>query len=71
MTVRKVIGLLVALCGILIGALLTGSIMVILLAYWDAAETGGTAGRVNLVVTAALGAVLGYGIYRLGRWIAR
>lgn len=71
MTARKLIGLLIAIIGIVIGAFLTGATAVILAGYWDAKETGGWEGRINLLVTAALGALLGYGIYRLGRRIAR
>jgi hypothetical protein len=70
-TFRKLIGISIAFCGILLGAMLTGSMLVILLAYWSATETGGTEGRVNLLASAAIGALIGYGIYRLGRRIAR
>lgn len=71
MTIRKLIGLLVALFGVVLGAALTGFTTIILLGYWNAHETGGWEGRINLLLTAALGALLGYGIYRLGRRIAR
>jgi hypothetical protein len=70
-TIGKVIGLLMALFGVLLGAALTGFTTIILLGYWNAKEAGGWEGRINLLVTAALGALLGYGIYRLGRRIAR
>jgi membrane protein DedA with SNARE-associated domain len=68
---RKLIGLLLATIGILIGAFLSGSTAVILLGYWNAKETGGWEGRSVLLVSAALGALLGYAIHRHGRRIAR
>ena len=45
MTAKKLIGLLVATIGILIGAFLSGSTAVILAGYWNAKETGGWEGR--------------------------
>lgn len=71
MTTRKLLGFLIAILGIAIGAFLSGTTAVILAAYWDAKETGRWEGRINLLVTAAFSALLGYGIYRLGRRIAR
>lgn len=71
MTAKKLIGLFLATIGILIGAFLSGSTAVILAGYWNAKETGGWEGRSVLIVSAALGALIGYGIYRLGRRIAR
>lgn len=68
---RRLIGLVVAILGIAIGAFLSGTTAIILMGYWNAKETGGWDGRINLLVAAALGALLGYGIYRLGRRIAR
>ncbi len=68
---RRLIGLMVAILGIAIGAFLSGTTAIILMGYWNAPETGGASGRINLLVAAALGALLGYGIYRLGRRIAR
>jgi hypothetical protein len=70
-TAKKLIGLLIATLGIAIGAFLSGVTAVILVGYWDAKETGGWEGRMNLLVTAAVGALIGYAIYRLGRRIAR
>jgi chromate transport protein ChrA len=70
MTVRKIIGILVALIGILIGALLSGTMLLILLAYWGAPENPGSEGNIVLGLSAALGALIGYGIYKLGRKIA-
>ncbi len=71
MTARKLLGFLIAVLGIAIGAFLSGSTAVILVGYWDAKETGGWDGRMTLLATAAIGALIGYGIYRLGRFIAR
>lgn len=71
MTAKKIIGLLVATIGILIGAFLSGSTAVILAGYWNAKETGSWEGRSVLLLSAALGALIGYAIYRLGRRIAR
>jgi membrane protein DedA with SNARE-associated domain len=70
-TARKLLGFLVAILGIAIGAFLSGTTAIILAGYWDAKETGGWDGRINLLAAAVLGALLGYGIYRLGRRIAR
>src|SRR5581483_7764956 len=70
-TARKLLGFLIAVLGIAIGAFLSGSTAVILVGYWDAKETGGWDGRMTLLATAAIGALIGYGIYRLGRFIAR
>jgi hypothetical protein len=71
MTIRKVIGLLIALFGILLGAAMSGFTAIITLGYWNAKETGGWEGRINLLATIAFSILLGYGIYLLGRRIAR
>jgi hypothetical protein len=71
MTFRRLAGFLVVAVGILIGAFWSGSTAVILAGYWDAKETGGWNGRLILLFSAALGAGVGYGLYRLGRRIAR
>jgi len=71
MTIRKLIGLLIVLFGILLGAALTSFSAIITLGYWNAHETGGWEGRINLLAMTIFGALLGYGIYRLGRRIAR
>jgi hypothetical protein len=70
-TLKRLIGFVIAVFGILLGAFMSGSTAVILAGYWDAKETGGWEGRSILLVSAALGALTGYGIYRLGRRIAR
>jgi energy-converting hydrogenase Eha subunit B len=70
MTARKIIGILVALVGILIGAILSGTMLLILLAYWGAPENPGSEGNIVLGLSAALGALIGFGIYKLGRKIA-
>jgi energy-converting hydrogenase Eha subunit B len=70
MTARKIIGILVALVGILIGAILSGTMLLILFAYWGAPENPGSEGNIVLGLSAALGALIGFGIYKLGRKIA-
>ena len=70
MIIRKVIGLLVALLGILIGAALSVGSIMLMLAYWGAKENPGSEGNIVLGLMALLGAAIGYGIYRLGRKIA-
>jgi energy-converting hydrogenase Eha subunit B len=67
---RKIIGILVCLLGILIGAVLSGTFIVIMIAYWGAPENPGSEGNIVLGLSAALGALIGYGIFKLGRKIA-
>jgi hypothetical protein len=67
----RVAGLLIAILGVLLGLVLTIPSLILTLAYWNAAETGGNEGRAILVTMILLGAGIGYGIYRLGRWIAK
>ena len=71
MTARKIIGLIVCLIGILTGAVLSGVMLIILLAYWGAPENPGYEGNVVLGISAAIGALIGFGIFKLGRWIAK
>ena len=70
MTVRKVIGLLIALLGVVIGAILSGSMLILLFAYYGAPENPGSEGNIVLGISALFGALIGYGIYKLGRKIA-
>lgn len=70
MSARKIIGLLVCLLGILVGAVLSGMFIIIMLAYWGAPENPGSEGNIVLGISAALGALIGFGIYKLGRKIA-
>ncbi len=70
MTARKIIGILVCLIGILVGAALSGMFIIIMLAYWGAPENPGSEGNIVLGISAALGALIGFGIYKLGRKIA-
>ena len=70
MAIRKIIGIIVCLIGILIGAALSGTMLLLLFAYYGAPENPGNEGNIVLGVSAALGALLGYGIYKLGRKIA-
>lgn len=71
MTARKIIGLIVCLIGILTGAVLSGVMLIILLAYWGAPENPGYEGNIVLGISAAIGALIGFGIFKLGRWIAK
>jgi len=68
--IRKIIGIIVCLIGILIGAALSGTMLLLLFAYYGAPENPGNEGNIVLGLSAALGALLGYGIYKLGRKIA-
>jgi hypothetical protein len=67
---RKIIGIIVCLLGILVGAVLSGMFIIIMLAYWGAPENQGAEGNIVLGISALLGALIGYGIYKLGRKIA-
>jgi hypothetical protein len=71
MTARKIIGFLIATLGILLGIGLSIPGIILAGAYWNAAETGGNEGRAVLVLMIVFGFLIGYGIYRLGRRIAR
>jgi hypothetical protein len=68
--VRKIIGILVCLIGILTGAVLSGMFIIIMLAYWGAPENPGSEGNIVLGISALFGAAIGFGIYKLGRKIA-
>jgi hypothetical protein len=70
MTIRKIIGILICLIGILTGAALSGLSIIIMLAYWGAPENQGSEGNIVLGLMALMGAAIGYGIYRLGRKVA-
>jgi succinate dehydrogenase/fumarate reductase cytochrome b subunit len=67
---RKIIGILVCLIGILIGAVLTTLCIGIALAFWGAPENPGQQGNMVWGIAALIGALIGFGIYKLGRWIA-
>jgi hypothetical protein len=67
---RKIIGILICLIGILVGAALSGSFIMLMLAYWGAPENPGSEGNIVLGISAVLGALAGFGIYKLGRKIA-
>ena len=71
MTARRLIGFLVAIAGILVGIALSIPGILLTGAYWNAPETGGNAGRAVLIGMILLGFALGFGLYKLGRWIAR
>ncbi len=70
MTARKIIGLLVCLIGVLVGAALSGTMLMLFFAYYGAPENPGSQGNVVLGFGAAIGVLIGFGIYRLGRRIA-
>jgi hypothetical protein len=67
---RKIIGILVCLLGVLVGAALSGMSIMIVLAYWGAPENPGQEGNIVWGIVALVGAAIGYGIYKLGRKIA-
>lgn len=70
MTARKIIGLLVCLIGVLVGAALSGTMLMLFFAYYGAPENPDSQGNVVLGLGAAIGVLIGFGIYRLGRRIA-
>jgi hypothetical protein len=70
MTARKIIVLLVCLIGVLVGAALSGTMLMLFFAYYGAPENPGSQGNVVLGLGAAIGVLIGFGIYRLGRRIA-
>jgi chromate transport protein ChrA len=70
MTARKIVGLLVCLVGVLVGAALSGTMLMLFFAYYGAPENPGSQGNVVLGLGAAIGVLIGFGIYRLGRRIA-
>jgi chromate transport protein ChrA len=70
MTARKIVGLLVCLVGVLVGAALSGTMLMLFFAYYGAPDNPGSQGNVVLGLGAAIGVLIGFGIYRLGRRIA-
>jgi hypothetical protein len=70
MTARKFLGFLIAISGIALGAFLTGVTAILVTGYWTG-EHPGTGNRPVLIAAAAIGALIGYGLYRLGRRIGR
>ena len=66
--VSRVIGWLVAAAGIFFAAGVGGFGAMIMLGYWN---YEGAEGRSILALTALVSILIGYGIYRLGRRIAR
>jgi len=67
-TIRKIIGIVIAAFGILFALSVGGFSAIIMLGYW---QHENTEGRLNLAGMVALSLLVGYGIYRLGRRIAR
>lgn len=70
MTARKIIGLVVCLVGILVGAALSATMMALFFAYYGAPENPGSEGNIVLGLGAAIGVLLAFGLYKLGRKIA-
>lgn len=71
MTARRIIGFAIAVFGILLGVALSIPGIILTGAYWNAQETGGWEGRSILLLMIAFGFLIGFGIYKLGRRIAR
>jgi hypothetical protein len=71
MTARRITGFLLAVFGILLGVALSIPGIILTGAYWNAPETGGNAGRAVLIGMIALGFVIGFGLFKLGRRIAK
>ncbi|HVT55497.1 MAG TPA: hypothetical protein VHD34_05555 [Xanthobacteraceae bacterium] len=71
MTTRKLLGLLVAVAGIIGGAFFTALAGLLSAGYWNEALTARVENRAGLLAIAVIGALAGYGIYRIGRSIAR
>jgi len=69
-TARKIIGLLVAILGIATGAFLSGIAAILFTAYLTEPHSAGSGGLPQ-IAAAGIGALIGYGLYRLGRYIAR
>jgi chromate transport protein ChrA len=69
-TARKIIGLLICFVGILVGAALSGMMLLLFFAYYGAPENSGSEGNIVLGLGAAVGVLIGFGIYKLGRKIA-
>lgn len=65
---RRLIGWIVALAGVAFALGVGGFGALIMLGYWD---YEGAEGRAVLAVTVLISLLIGYGIYRLGRRIAR
>lgn len=68
---RKLIGLAVCLIGIVVGAVLSATMMVLFFAYYAAPENPGSKGNIVLGLGAAIGVLIGFGIYKFGRRIAK
>jgi hypothetical protein len=68
---RKLLGLLIAVAGIAAGAFSTALAGLLFAGYWNEALTARVENRASLLVLALIGALASYGIYRIGRVIAR
>jgi len=65
---RRVIGAAIATFGIIVGLSVGAFAAIVMLGYWDYENAEG---RTVLVVAVLLCLLVGYGTYKLGRWIAR
>jgi hypothetical protein len=66
--IRKIIGFAIAAGGILFALSVGGFSAIVMLGYWAHENTEG---HLNLAGMVAFSLLVGYGIYRLGRRIAR
>jgi ABC-type sulfate transport system permease component len=66
--IRKMIGFVIAAAGILFALSVGGFSAIIMLGYW---QSENIEGRLNLTGMVVVSLLIGYGIYRLGRRIAR
>ena len=71
MSARKLLGLLVAIAGIVAGAFFTALAGLLSASYWNRSLIAHVENRTGLLALAFIGALAGYGIYRFGRTIAR
>jgi hypothetical protein len=65
---RRIIGAVIAVFGVILGLSVAAFAAIVMLGYWDYENAEGRAVLVLMVVLALL---VGYGIYKLGRRIAR
>lgn len=68
---RRLAGFLIVLAAIAGGALCTSAGGLIVASHWDASLLSGITNRVALFGAAMIGVLTSYGLYRVGRWIAR
>lgn len=71
MIARKLLGLLIAVFGIALGAFFTGITAILITGYWTEPHRAGMESGLRQIIATTIGALIGYGIYRFGRFIAR